>query len=401
MEIWGLIIAFLAIIMLVVRKVNLGLAMLIGSTIVGLTSPNIGFARFFPVLVKGVFHPTTLELVLVIFNIGMIAHLMSKTGLVDQMVQAMSLLFHKFQPILILVPSVMGVLAIPGGAMLSAPMVNSIAKDLQLTNSRKMAINLVYRHIWYFVFPFTPGLILSAGIMGVEVFDLISHFFPITLVLGVVGYFTYFRGMENPPVGESSLPNKRTAVFLMFMALLPMLIGIILPFILDVPFWAALTLGLITLLIYKRDAIRLDMLRSGIEWKLALSILGIMIFREFINNVDALQQLTNWIIARGLPIWVLAVVLPGLVGALTGSTSGSIGITFPMLAPLIGGANPDLGYIVLMYASSFFCYYISPVHFCLILTAEYFGVTLKEAYRELFWPTVAGILTMVVLFLFY
>jgi integral membrane protein (TIGR00529 family) len=331
----------------------------------------------------------------------MIAHLMSKTGLVDQMVQAMSLLFRKFQPILILVPSVMGVLAIPGGAMLSAPMVNSIAKDLNLTNRRKLAINMVYRHIWYFVFPFTPGLILSAGIMGVEVSDLVRHFFPITIVLGVVGYFTFFRGMDNPPIQASNVPNKRTAIVQILMALLPMLVGIILPFVIDIPFWMALTLGLIILLVYKRERIQLKMLKSGIEWKLALSILGIMIFREFINNLDALQQLSDWIIASGLPVWVVAIVLPGLVGALTGSTSGSIGITFPMLAPLIGGAHPDMGYVVLMYASSFFCYYISPVHFCLILTAEYFGVTLKEAYKELFWPTLAGILTMVVLFLIY
>lgn len=401
METIGLLAAFTSIIFMVMKKVNLGLAMVIGSVIVGLTSPNIGLARFFPVLANGVFNATTIELVLVILNIGMIAHLMSKTGIVDEMVQAMSLLFRKFQPILILVPSVMGVLAVPGGAMLSAPMVNSIAKDLNLTNRRKMAINMIYRHIWYFVFPFTPGLILSAGIMGIEVFDLVRHLFPITIVLGVVGYVCFFRGMINPPIQKSVKSNKGKAFIQLFMALLPMLTGIILPFVIDIPFWAALTLGLIILLIYKRKDIKPEMLKSGIEWKLTLSILGIMIFREFINNLDALQQLADWVIARGLPVWALAILLPGLVGALTGSTSGSIGITFPMLAPLIGGAHPDLGYVVLMYASSFFSYYISPVHFCLILTAEYFGVTLKEAYKELFWPTLAGILTMVVLFLIY
>lgn len=401
MEIIGLVVAFIVIVSLVMKRVNLGISMFIGSTIIGLTSPNIGLKNFFPVLTKGIFNSTTFELVMVIILIGIIANLMEKTGLVDQMISSLSILFKKFQPILVLVPSVMGVLAIPGGAMLSAPMVNSISRDLNLRPEKKMVINLLFRHIWYFVFPFTPGLILTAHLVGYDIFFLIKHLFPLTLALGVAGYLTLFRGLKNPPIQVYNLSEKRTALKNVLLALAPILIGIILPFISPLSFWVALLFGIIFLLVYKWREIDLQMLKKSFEWKLSLGILGIMVFREFINNLDALQELANSIIRAGLPVWVLAVILPGLVGFLTGSTSGAIGITLPLLAPLIGGLKPEMSYIVLMYGTAFFSYYISPVHFCLILTAEYFNVSLKDTYKEIIIPTLAGIIMMILLFFLY
>lgn len=401
MEIIGLVIAFVVIVSLVMKRVNLGISMLIGSTIIGITSPNIGLTKFFPVLAQGMFNSTTFELVMVIIMIGIIAKLMEKTGLVDQMITSLSILFKRFQPILVVVPSVMGVLAIPGGAMLSAPMVSSIARDLNLKPEKKMVINLLFRHIWYFIFPFTPGLILTAHLIGYDIFFLIKHLFPLTLALGITGYLTLFRGLKNPPVQVYSWVEKRAALKNVLLALAPMLIGIILPFISPISFWLALFIGIVFLLIYKWREIDLPMLKKSLEWKLSLGILGIMVFREFINQLAALEELANGIITAGLPVWVLAVILPGLVGFLTGSTSGAIGITFPLLAPLIGGLQPEMSYIVLMFGTAFFSYYLSPLHFCLILTAEYFDVSLKATYKEIFIPTLAGILMMVILFLLY
>ena len=237
MEIVGLVIAFIIIVYLVMKRINLGIAMFIGSVIIGLTSPNIGYWRFFEVLSEGIFNQTTLELVLVIIAIGMIARLMDKTGLVDQMISGLSIVFKKFQPILVVVPSVMGALAIPGGAMLSAPMVNSIARDLNLSPSKRMVTNLLFRHIWYFVFPFTPGLILTAGIIGVDIFYLIKYLAPQTVILGVVGYITLFRGLENPPIRTVNREQNRKAIIEVILALLPLMVGIVLPFIIPMPFW--------------------------------------------------------------------------------------------------------------------------------------------------------------------
>lgn len=383
------------------RRVNLGIAMFVGATIIGIMAPTIGINRYFQILGSSIFDQGTIELVLVIFSIGLIANIMDKTGLVDQMIGAMSIIFRRFEPILIAVPSIMGALTIPGGAMLSAPMVNSITKELNLSNAKKMSINLLFRHIWYFVFPFTSSLILSSKLLGYDVFTMMLHLAPLTIVLGVVGAFTLLRGIENPSLPKVSPEVKWRAVKELFMALLPLTIGIVLPFIIQIPFWASLWMGVLVLFIYKHNQITAKLIWKSIEWKLAGAILGIMIFKGFINHLESLPILANQIIEAGLPVWFLAVVLPALVGFLTGSTSGAIGATFPLLTPLIGGFQPDFSYVVLMYGSAFFSYYISPVHFCLILTAEYFEVSLKETYKELIWPTLAGIGMMVVLFFLY
>lgn len=401
MEILGLFVAFVVIVTLIMKRVNLGYAMVLGSTLLAVFAPKIGIIRYFDIMQESIFNQATVELVLVIFSIGLIAKIMDKTGLVDQMIAAMSILFRKFQPILIGVPSVLGALTIPGGAMLSAPMVNNIAKDLNLSNAKKMGINLLFRHIWYFVFPFTPALILSSKLIGYDVFYLIRHLAPLAVALGVVGALTLFRGLENPEMPKVSKKKKVRALGELMLALLPLIIGIGLPFIIPMPFWVSLWIGVVALFIYKRDQITPKLVWKSLEWKLTGAILGIMIFKGFINNLDSLPRLANGIIEAGLPLWFLAVSLPALVGFLTGSTSGAIGVTFPLLAPLIGGGQPDLSYVVLMYGSAFFSYYLSPVHFCLILTAEYFEVGLRETYKELILPTLAGIGMMILLFFLY
>ncbi|MEC9489196.1 MAG: DUF401 family protein [Halanaerobium sp.] len=402
MELAGLLVAFVAIIIMITRKVNLGIAMFAGSILLAVFSPDIGLASFFSLFWSGVTNITTIEIVLVIINITIMASIMEKTGMIEMLIGALSILFKRYEITLALVPSIMGALAIPGGAMLSAPMVNSIAHDLNLDDSQKMAINMLYRHIWYFVFPFVPGLILAAGIIGVDVFYLIKFLFPFTIVLGIVGFLTLFRGIKKREgVTGAGRREKLLALLQVLLVLAPLLLGIFLPFFLPIPFWAGLSIGLILLLLLKRKEVSLLLVWQSIQWNLVLGILGIMVFREFINNLTALNMLAENISAAGMPIWLLAVIVPGLVAFITGSTSGAIGITFPLLVPLLPDVQAHMGYVSLMYGSAFFSYYISPVHFCLILTVEYFGVTLKETYRRLFLPTMAGIATMFILFWVY
>ncbi|MCK4258394.1 MAG: DUF401 family protein [Halanaerobiales bacterium] len=401
MEVIGLVLAFVVIVVMIMKRINLGIAMFTGSLVIGLTSPNIGLSRTFNVLGAGIFNQMTLELLLVVLSIGIIANVMDKTGLVDQMISAFSVLFRRFEPVLILIPSVMGALTIPGGAMMSAPMINSIARDLNLSSCKKMSINLLYRHILYFVFPFASGMILTSKLTGYNVFDLVIHFAPISIAMGVVGYFTLFHDMDNPSLKKSPIAMKVRAFGELIMIFLPMLLGIFLPIFMPIPFWGALLLGVFILLIYQRKKVTLKLIFQSVQWKLSLGLLGIMVFREFVNQLHGLEELAQTFLQAGLPVWILAVVLPAMVGLLTGTTSGAIGITFPLLLPLLGGGDPQLKYVVLMFGSAFFSYYISPLHFCLILTGEYFGVTLKEIYRELFWPTLAGIGTMIVLFFLY
>lgn len=401
MEIIGLLIAFVLILGLVIKRVNLGIAMLVGSIVIGLTSPQIGFNQFFKILRTGVVNQVTFELVLMIINITLIANVMKESKMIDQIIDNMLILFKRFELILMMLPSIMGVLAIPGGAVMSAPMVDQIARDLGLSNSKKLAINLLFRHIWYFIFPFVPGLILTAALIGVDVFFVIRHMFPLTLVMGIAGYLTLFRGIDHSCRRKSTAGNKLQAIKGLLLGLLPLLLGIFLPLLTPLPFWLSLLLGLIYLLVVQRNKIDFRTILRRIDGKLPLAIVGIMAFKEFIGNLSALPQLADGIVAAGMPVWLLAIFLPGLIGFITGASSAAIGISLPLFIPLIGDLKGNMGYLVLIYYVGFFSYYLSPLHFCLLLTVEYFGLSLKESYRYLYLPMLAGLATAILLFFIY
>jgi hypothetical protein len=84
-------------------------------------------------------------------------------------------------------------------------------------------------------------------------------------------------------------------------------------------------------------------------------------------------------------------LVPLLVGVMTGVTIAPIGIGFPILIPLLQ-AHPDfLYYMMLAFAGGICGVLLSPLHLCLVLTKEYFRADWGGVYR-LIWFPVASIL---------
>jgi len=400
LEFIGVILAFVVILILIAKKVNLGLSMFFGTIIIYLLKTDSNLLEYLSVLKKGLLDETTLTLVAVITNITIIAGIMEKTGLINQMISSMRVLFKRMETIMILIPSILGILTVPGGAMISAPIVDKLGDETNINNAKKMVINLLFRHAWYFSFPYVPGLILTANLIGADVYFVIRHLFPLTITLLIVGYLYFLTDMKTTNNINYSERNKYKALVNLIKIMLPIIIGISLPIIFPVPFWVSLTVGLGVLFFIIREELSWHLITKSINWNMVFGIIGIMIFKECINNLSFLQQFTSMVLNKGIPIWLLVVILPALVAFLTGSTAGSIGVTLPLLSIMINfKTNPE--YLVLMYGSSFFAYYLSPVHLCLILTAEYFKVNLKVVYKLLFWPTLVGILVNIVLFFLY
>ena len=89
----------------------------------------------------------------------------------------------------------------------------------------------------------------------------------------------------------------------------------------------------------------------------------------------------------GLPPMVVLFVLPFLAGLMTGLTIAYVGITFPILMPLMGSGSPSLGLLALAFGSGFAGVMLSPVHLCLVLSREYFNADMTQVYRRLWLPS--------------
>lgn len=92
-----------------------------------------------------------------------------------------------------------------------------------------------------------------------------------------------------------------------------------------------------------------------------------------------------------IPLVVIAVTLPFLVGMSSGIVIAFVGGTLPILVPLIqslGEVQYLTVYIMLIMVSGFTGVMLSPMHLCLQLSNEYFGVSLGSVYRQLWLPCV-------------
>ena len=96
-----------------------------------------------------------------------------------------------------IIPAMIGILIIPGGALLSAPFVNNIGEEMKIRPSRRAAINLVFRHLAMFLLPYSTSLlVVSATLPELNIFKLIlfNLFFVIAII--ILGYFFFFEGCK-------------------------------------------------------------------------------------------------------------------------------------------------------------------------------------------------------------
>lgn len=80
--------------------------------------------------------------------------------------------------------------------------------------------------------------------------------------------------------------------------------------------------------------------------------------------------------------------IPFFVGFVTGVTPAFVGISLPVLLPIIGTSSPDLTYVMLAYAGGFSGYLLSPVHLCLVVTVQYFKADFTKVYKLVILPVV-------------
>jgi len=89
---------------------------------------------------------------------------------------------------------------------------------------------------------------------------------------------------------------------------------------------------------------------------------------------------------------VILIALPMLVGFAAGLSMAFVGIAFPLMLPfIITGDGLNTHALFLAYVSGGLGYMVSPLHLCLILSADFFKARLSDVYR-LMVPPLIGVL---------
>lgn len=380
--------AVLAVVVVMVRRRwHLGAVMALGAVLLALlyhTAP----ARFLAGAWTALTSPKSLEMTATLVFTMIMENILRTTGTLRRMVASLSEVLPDARLVMAAMPAMIGMLPSPGGAVFSAPMVREASAHLTLPPDQKALINYWYRHIWEYVSPLYPGIILVAGLSRIPYPEIILANAAFAVSVVAWGALFCFRGVGSAPMPRGESVGKGRALGTFILSVAPILATLVLVVALRVNPVAAMG-GVTTLLFLAHrygPAAIVTTLRESVSFKALSLIFGIMIFQETLRITGALDGVSHFFAASGLPTPVIITVIPFLAGVMTGLTVAFVGITFPILMPLMGGDIPSLGLLSLAFGSGFAGVMLSPVHLCLVLTREYFGADMARVYRRLWIP---------------
>jgi len=410
----GFLLAFASILYLSIRRVSIARIMFLATAIMAATS-GMSLQAIAATTWQAMRDPATLELAGAVLAIGVFSTFMREFGFLDKTVNALSSFLGNVKAAIISVPALIGSMPVLGGAALSAPLVDRLAEPLGLPADVKAAANLAFRHGMFFVFPFSPGMILTAQITGIPIGTLISRLWPMSVALWGLGYAAHLWRAKPVDLGTGQLQAAATALqpspghdrlaalleFLLYGG--PLVVALFLGLALKWPLWLSLSAGTLLAvalaLSQRRPMPGLRTLLKGANLSQVAAMFWIMAFKSFVTASPVFPSLIGKATQRGASPALLGLAIPFAFGFGSASQTATVGILMPLLAPASLPAVPRLYLVCLIYASSFTAYFFSPLHMCQVLTCEYFKVDMGKVYKRN-WPIAAGFLVIMLVLYF-
>ena len=379
-------------VLLLVSKKSLPLALFSSAIVLGLftISPLTIGMNIYETLID----PSILLLAVAMGLIPLIGGVMEESGQMDGLVNNLRIgkkLFLGFSPALI------GMLAVPGGALLSAPLVEKVGEEIE--PGTKASLNVWFRHILFLIYPISPVLIVSTEIAGLDVYDVLPYLFPFFIFALLIGYVFFLKGVKGKIKYEKKFSAKDLMVPLTVIALVPILDFSIQKMV-DLP------VREISLIIAVVGSLSLSLLFSNLNpakvlvigkkmriWYFALIIVGMFVFL----NIFKASGVPEMIASANFSKPMLCVVIGFLLGIVTGRIQVPASIIIPIYLASSKLSSMQPSVFAITFFSIFLGYVISPIHPCVSISMEYFKIQIKDFLRASILPVSVGFLVVLLL----
>lgn len=397
-DILKIIVVLIAIIFLMWRKLNIGLVMMAGAGTLAL------LYRLSPVIIAYTFLKTlsghiTIQLIIALGLIMVMENILRKTKTLKRIMDTLGSMVPDKRLTLAAPPAIIGMVPSIGGAYFSAPLVEEASSTISsLTAEQKGFINYWFRHIWEYVLPTYPGILLASAISGFPLEKLILYQIPFALLVIITGLFFSFRKIkirrERKPVVNIQIIRR------FIIDILPIASVIVLVGILRLDIATTMIIVVTYLFIYHRYSFTriLSTFKESVSIKTLFIIVGVIFFKNILGASGAVQGISSFLKHSGFPLIILYFILPLIAGILTGLTIAFVGITFPLLMT-ISGNTPEIGHMAFAFASGFTGVMFSPVHLCFVLTGEYFHANRGTIYRYMLVPSFLIMATAIIIWI--
>jgi hypothetical protein len=344
---------------------------------------------------------------------------MEGSGHMKRLVDSFSRLSKDARIVGSVMPALIGLLPMPGGALFSAPMVETTFDECSVSGERKTVLNYWFRHIWEYWWPLYPGVVLAIALLGVDTWHFITFMIPMTLLsamAGVIFILLPLGRIESPREGHPTWSEIKGFLWeimpiLVVILVILLLVGLrrflhlfdihirisgvtsILPGLVAAILWVCLV-----------NHISLRQFRAALLDKsvlpLLLLIFSIMIFKTIMTDSQAVSQVRDELMAYKIPVLLVIMIMPFLSGFITGIAMGFVGASFPLIIPFFHTtqAFDYMALAALAYTFGYMGMMLSPVHLCLLVSKDYYKASLMKSYRLLLPPVIMVLIGVVVLF---
>ena len=383
-ELLKLALVFLLMVFLINKKISLGLSILSGGIFLGLLFRMHVFDMIKNMVIAIVEWPT-IHLLLIVLFILVFGELLKSLKSLENLSTGLENLIRNVKLLLTLLPALVGLLPMPAGAMMSAPMVEYLGAKRNLSPEVKMVVNYWFRHILEFTWPLYLGVILTASLLSISFWKVILAQIPLSLAMILSGILFCSSKIKTVKSDSQRKGGFFENLGLAFKGTLPVLVVVGLNLSLRIDL--ALALGLTILIFGLIGRIPLpkwvQMIKKAITLEIIILILSVMIFNKLITVSGAIQTVPKSLADFGIsPIFAI-IVVPFTVGILTGMTSAFVAISYPVLFSFLSPNGINYGYMMLAYGAGFAGVMLSPVHLCLVVTKDYFKASFRKIYGML------------------
>ncbi len=283
---------------------------------------------------------------------------------------------------LAIIPMLIGLLPMPGGALISAIMLGDIVKKFKIPGEKATFVNYWFRHVWVTIWPLYPNVIIGLGILEVDYVNLAKSTYPIFIFSTLSGFLLLGKGrLERKKANNSNLFYLYPIFLLAFLTL-----------ILRIDLLISLLIVNFVLAIHARKLNRIPgILRETIDWKILLLVFSVMLYKRILETYGIAERFLTEIEAYVNP-YVAAALLSFLVAFSTGIEMSYSSIALPLLTPFTGVGSIYYDRVLITFLYGFLGVMISPLHLCYVLTADYFKSSMFKTYKYLL---IAALLTAV------
>jgi integral membrane protein (TIGR00529 family) len=379
-EFIGAILSFFSIPLLTKKKVSIGVAICTCACILSILS-GLGIKVFFDVFIKTMTDPNKIKQYIVIAQIGILGVLLKKYNFINKIINCLTKVIKNKRIILMLIPSLVGLLIVPGGAIISAPFVDRIGDESKIPKTERAIINLIYRHISMNIMPYSTGLlIVTLLVPQISIYSLIGLNSIFVIIYCLVGYFIYIRKIENVKVDSNESSISDLINLLKYTS--PIYIAVVLNILFDVEFHIGLLVNFIAVYLLNPTKEFVKDIAGAFNIKVLLSIIGVYMIQELIGKMEYLNHYLLQLFSNTNTTMVGIIVISVFFGLTTGFQPTALGVILPILGTLRITNNLLLLYSHFAFVWSFLGYFFSPLHLCQLFTCEFLDVKTSELYRD-------------------